>query len=219
MSFIVWEYKPLFKNREEAGKRLAEFLRERGVKAEAVVSLLRGGALLGKEIAKEFALPHYPLLVVKIGAPFNEELAIGAMIEEKIFWNTELLGKLYLSEKEKKEAVEKARKKQEEYQEALGKIFPEWEKVVKDKTVLVVDDGLATGTSALVAQEYLKEKGAKKVITAVPAAPLEIDRSPFDELLVYFEDPFFVAVGEFYEDFSSLPLFKVKEIFQNGSQG
>ncbi len=196
---------------------MGENLREKEIKGDVVVSLLRGGAVVGEGVARILGIEHYPLLVVKVGAPFNEELAIGSLVENKVFWNTELLGKLRLSEKEIERQVEKAKEKQKEYKKALGDIFPDWEKVVAEKTVLLVDDGIATGTTAIAGKEFLKDKGAKKVVVVSPVAPSEIDKSLFDKFFVLVEDPFFVAVGEFYKDFSSVGFEKIKEIF--GAKG
>ncbi|ACO03287.1 MAG TPA: phosphoribosyltransferase [Persephonella sp.] len=190
-----------FRNREEAGKLLAGEIKRNLEKTEDVVILAipRGGVPVAYYVSKETGIPFHMVVTKKITPPYEPEAAIGAIAPDGTFM---ISSYAYLSEKELEEAKKRAL---EGALEKLKKYSRGEEPYVKDKTVIVVDDGIATGYTAMVAGEYLKKRGAKKVILAVPVCPVDsVERvkKVFDQVICYHKDntPFF-AVGMFYEDF------------------
>ena len=189
----------LFKNRWEAGERLAEILKERfAVKKDEflILSLLRGGWVVGKAIEEKFEVPHLPLPVAKISSPLNPEYAIGALCFDKVFIHDRSFSK-----QEVEKATEAARQKFENYLKTFG-LKEEDYRVVKGKRVFIVDDGVATGSSVEAAALFAKEKGAKKVVLAAPVAPADLSLQNFDKEVILYKPHHFSAVSQFYEDFS-----------------
>lgn len=194
----------IFKNRIEAGQKLAEKLIEYKDKKDTyILALPRGGVVVGYEVAKKLNLPLDLVVPRKIGAPGNEEYAIGAITEsgEGIFDQQaiKLLGvtKEYLDKKiaeEKKEALRRLK----EYRidrEPLN---------LKNKTVIIIDDGLATGLTMRAAIKSVKKQNVKEIIVAVPVAAqdsLQIVKNETDKVICLDAPSYFGAVGAFYENF------------------
>ncbi len=194
----------LFKNREEAAKLLVKKLKKYKDSDSIVVALPRGGVPLGSIIAKELNLPLDIFFVKKIPSPYNKEVAIGAISENGLVYLNEkairMLGvtKEYIEQKTK-EILEKIREKRD--------IYNKQRLNYKDKNILLVDDGIATGASFILAIKALKELGAKSVVAIAPVAPSEVVKdleNIADELVVLVKDPFFVAVGAYYDDFKQV---------------
>ncbi len=188
-----------FKNRWEAGERLAEALKKKfKIKKDKflILSLLRGGWVVGKAIEEKLKTPHLPLPVAKVSSPLNPEYAIGALCFDKVFIHDR-----GFSEKEVKEATKAARQKLERYLKTFG-LKEESYMVVKGKTVFIVDDGVATGSSAEAAALFAKKKGAKGVVLAAPVAPADLFLQNFDNAVILYKPHHFSAVSQFYEDFS-----------------
>lgn len=190
----------IFKNRTEAGKKLAELLLEFKNSNAIVLALPRGGVVTGKEVASILNIPLDIIVTRKIGAPNNEEYAIGAIdIEGNGVWNereSENINKKWIENKiatEKKEAV----RRWETYRKGKGVLD------LQGRTVIVVDDGIATGLTMQAAIAYAKHKDAGRIIVAVPVASAESVRALQNMAETYvIEAPiFFSAVGEWYEDF------------------
>lgn len=190
----------IFKNRTEAGKKLAELLLEFKNSNAIVLALPRGGVVTGKEVASILNIPLDIIVTRKIGAPNNEEYAIGAIdIEGNGVWNErecENINKKWIENKiatEKKEAV----RRWETYRKGKGVL------ALQGRTVIVVDDGIATGLTMQAAVAYAKHKDAERIIVAVPVASAESVRALQNVAETYvIEAPiFFSAVGEWYEDF------------------
>lgn len=193
-------------NRQDAGKRLAQVLRHFKGKDAVVLALPRGGIVLGAEVAKELKAPLGLVLVRKIGHPSYSEYAVGAVAEgeEPTFNEDELLG---LDDEWLREAVSSARQLIEHRRELYyGDDFMPPE--VKDKTVILVDDGIATGLTMEAAVWAMQSKHAKRVIVAVPVAPREsIDELEViaDEVVVLDNpDDFQGAVGSHYQEFEQV---------------
>ena len=203
----------LFVDRFHAGKLLAEKLKDliaskylEDYKKDNIVVLgiPRGGVEVAYVIAKEFDLPLRVIIPRKIGAPFNEEFAIGAVTEDgEVLLNTEAMlvyniPKEYLIKKVKEE-MEEIKKRKELYQGFKEEI------PLKDKVVILVDDGIATGLTVKAALNYIKKQNPKAIILAVPVLPadrVETFKKLVDDL-VYVEAPIdFWAVGQFYQNFS-----------------
>ncbi len=194
----------LFANREEAGKLLGEFLKEHlREKVDLVLGVPRGGVVVAKEVSKVLGVPLSLLVVRKLGVPENPELAFGAIDPDgNLYLDQFTVSYFRLTQEDiKRVAQEELKKIEERIRRFLDGKVPD----VKDKTLLVVDDGIATGQTIIAGVSYLKRKGAKKVIVAVPVCPKETQeklRSYADEVYCYHTaegGPF--AVGMFYKDF------------------
>ncbi len=195
----------IFRDRVDAGKKLAEKLLNYYQAAEAIViGLPRGGVPVAYEVASRLNLPLDIVCPRKIGAPFNKELAIGAITEtgDGIF-NQELINRLkistdYIKMEVEKEALE-AKHRLNTYRSGRPS------RHLMGKTVIIVDDGLATGSTMKAAIRSIHNEHPEKIIAAVPVSPLDTlkeVRKVVDEV-VYLEAPlYFEAVGQFYNEFS-----------------
>lgn len=193
-----------FLDRTDAGKQLAKLLSKyRKIEEGIVIALPRGGVIVGKEVAEYLNLPLDIVCPRKIGAPFNPEFAIGAITEtgEGIF-SEEYIREFAISKKELKKIIEeekqKAKWRLDHYRKSLAP------RNLEGKKVIIVDDGLATGSTMLAAIKTVRIEKAKKIIVAVPVAPpdtLEKIRSRVDDLYCLYSTPNFFAVGQFYEQF------------------
>ncbi len=192
-----------FKNRTEAGRLLAQRLGEYRGKDVIVLAIPMGGVPVGYEIARELRAPLDVVMAKKIGAPFNPELAIGA-----VTWNGAVLldegmvdkwhiSREYVSEISRK-LIKDMNDKLIELRVGQGS-FPK----LFGRTVIIVDDGIATGNTMIAAVEAVRDQGADEVVVAVPVLPKELVRTM--ELvapLVYLDAPEdFEAVGQYYEQF------------------
>jgi putative phosphoribosyl transferase len=193
-----------FKDRYDAGKQLASRLTKyKSDKNALVLGLARGGVVTASAVAAGLHLPLNVVVVRKIGAPGDEELALGAVAEtgEGIF-NEHLISLLGVSADYLKREVEKQKKI---VLERLGRyrgMCPAPE--LKGKTVILVDDGIATGASMRVAIQWVRSEGAKKIVLAVPvAAPdsLKQIEKEVDEAICLISPVYFEAVGSFYKFF------------------
>jgi len=206
----------IFADRHEAGKKLSEKLsrQKRGSSKLVVVAIPRGGVVVGEEIALSLNLPLVVIVIKKIGAPANAELAIGATasfgapVLDRWLVRDLNIGKDYI----KKEVATK-KKEAKSREKFLGiKLLPE---KFKNKAVIVVDDGLATGQTAKMAARVLKRFKVSKIILAVPcAAPSVIEemQKEYDRVLCLEVSGEFLAVGQFYRDFKPVDDGQVKEI-------
>ena len=208
----------IFRTREEAGRLTAKLLeRYRGAPETVVVALPRGGVPVGAAIAEELGLPLEIFFVKKIPSPYNEEAGIGAVSENGLMQvNARAVESLGVSEaylqKRAQEKLEQMRQKRRLTGRAPGDFV--------GKTVILTDDGIATGSSMLLAAEALRRAGAAKVVIAVPVAPAEllpVLEKAADEVVVLHPDPNLMAVGRFYEDFHQLEDEEVLEILRRFS--
>lgn len=204
----------MFKDREEAGNRLLEKLKSYKNKKDTVIlAIPRGGVVLGSVISKGLNLPLDIVVLRKIGHPDNPEFAVGAVSPDgKVFTDPEVtIDPQYLKDKSEEE-LEEIKRRIKEYRGNRGEIN------IKDKTVLLVDDGVATGLTTLKAIDFIKSKGVKEIVLAIPVisrdTALEI-KDKIDEL-IYIETPeLFFSVGQFYESFSQVEDSEVKELLES----
>lgn len=196
----------LFQDRLDAGNQLVDRLT--GYKNNSiVVSLLRGGVIVGDAIAKKLKIPHLFLAAVKISHPDQSELAIGALCFNKIYLDNQYVS--FFDKKTTNQQVKNAKIKFSSYLKRfnLKKISF---KTIKNKTVILVDDGIATGATVKAALIFLKSQGPKKIILAVPVTPTDFKNPGFDEIIILHCDPSFSAVSQFYQNF---PQIEDEEIF------
>lgn len=196
----------MFINREEAGIRLAlKFSREENLQNAVIILIPRGGVIVGKVVSEILNIPPAILIVKKIGAPNNPELAIGATgppvggdgVE---FWDDKLIRSLGILRKEREEALRQTIKTIYQRKKSWALKSPK----VKGKTAIVVDDGVATGATAIAASLILKKLGAKKIILATPVISKYTKRKIaqyFDKIIAVETPNDFSAVGEFYREF------------------
>ncbi len=206
----------IFHDRKHAGQLLAQKLRKYKKENSIVLALPRGGVPIAAEVASFLGAALDVLIVRKIGAPFQSELAVGAVCEEsKPIWNNSILYQLGLEpgDLERTVGIEREKiKNQIKLFRGMRK-FPSLNK----KTIIIVDDGLATGATISAAIQYLKKKAVTKIIVAVPVAAASTAarlRSQIDEVVVLEERENLMSVGQWYEDFSQVTNDEVVEILQ-----
>ena len=192
----------LFTDRIEAGERLAEVLVARRYEHPVVLGIPRGGVVVAAEVARALGADLGVVVARKLRAPGQPELAIGAVAARGAAWVDARLASLtgaddaYL-EAEIERQSEEAQRREERFD---GSDKPH----LLDRTVIIVDDGIATGSTAVAAIRAMKSAGAAEVVLAVPvASPSAIERLSHeaDEIVCLVEDPDFFAVGQFYVDF------------------
>ena len=197
----------MFEDREDAGRKLCPKLKKFLSKKDCVViGLTRGGVITAKKISSALNLPLKALVVKKIGAPQNPELAIGAIVSLKdTYWDLKLLKSFNIAEEERKVLVLQKLKEVKALQKILkikNRAFD-----FKNKTVILVDDGVATGASVIVAAKYLKRVKVKSIILATPviAADTLINIKKYFDIVVYLQKrKDFYAVGQFYYNFEEI---------------
>ena len=194
-------------DRNEAGRLLAGRLQAYANQSNVIVlALPRGGVPVGAEIAEALHCPLFALVVRKLGVPGHEELAMGAVTSGgRAMINHALTSRLHISAHDvalivERELIELRRR---EHLYSRGYPMPD----VRDKVIILTDDGVATGSSMLLAVQALRAQGAKNVIAAVPVAPAETVarlKDAANEVVCLAEPEPFVAVGSWYEDFHQL---------------
>jgi predicted phosphoribosyltransferase len=204
----------LFRDRVEAGKKLANALAEFKGKDAVVLGIPRGGVVVAKEVAGALGAPLDIVVSRKIEAPGEPEFALGAVTQEgDVIMDrqaAESLGatreyldsQIMLKKEEVRQRMERFRG-DEPYPSLKGKV------------VIIVDDGIATGSSVEAAVMSVKKRGPKQVVVAVPVAPADAVESlkADGNTVVCLETPEeFLAIGEFYSRFDQVEDFEVKRI-------
>jgi putative phosphoribosyl transferase len=193
-----------FSDRVDAGERLAESLADYKGKNAIVLAIPRGGVVVGYEISKALNLPLDLIIPHKIGAPNNPELAIGAVTED----GTTILDKTLISYMDVPEFFirEETERQKIEIQRRL-KMYRQNEPYpnLNGRDVIIVDDGIATGSTMKAALASVKNRRAKTVTIAVPVGPpstIEELKKQADRVVCPYTPEFFQAIGQFYADFS-----------------
>ena len=196
----------IFKNRTEAGKQLAKSLTPIKDQDLVILGLPRGGVPVAYEVAKRMKKPLDVLIVRKLGVPWQPELAFGAIGEgEVLYLNDSVIKDLAISKKDQEEVIAVQRseilKRQIRFRGEGGPLD------IKEKVAVIVDDGIATGATAMAACEVAARLGASQVIIAAPVATQEsiAKLSEVTTANYILETPSdFYAVGQWYEDFSTV---------------
>ena len=209
-----------FRDRVEAGRMLATTLQEYANRNDVVVlALPRGGVPVGFEVAKALHAPLDVFVVRKLGLPGQEELAMGAIASGGVrVLNRDLLRALAIPEEVvdqiTQEEQRELERREREYRDGRSPID------VRGKAVILVDDGLATGSSMRVAVLALKQKGPAQVVVAVPVAPADTCaelQSVADKVVCAVTPQPFWGVGQWYEDFSQTSDEEVRELLRRAA--
>jgi predicted phosphoribosyltransferase len=196
----------MYTDRLAAGKVLAEELKQYHYEQVLILAVPRGGIIVAEPIASLFKTGLDVLVTRKIGHPHNREFAIGAVMPDgSAVVDAEIIQKYHVSREYLEETIA------EQYAELRRRMLlytgreslPE----VGNKTVIVVDDGMATGYNVKAAVRWLKTKDPLKIVVAVPVAPPEVVRAmeqEVDVVICPLQPELFMSVGEFYQDFAQV---------------
>lgn len=193
----------VFEDRREAGRALAAALQERGERFSAVLGLTRGGVVVAAEVASALHIPMDVLVVKKLRSPISEELAIGAVCADGAHvLHQESIQQLGVTEeyiaKELRTRAEEAREAEAAYRRGSPPLE------IADGSVVIVDDGIATGATMEAAVLSARQRGARTITVAVPVGAREACqrlRSVADDVVCLHTPADFWAVGQFYRDF------------------
>jgi len=211
----------LFRNREDAGKKLAAALAQYRGTDVVVLGIPRGGVVVANEVAKALGAPLDVVVTRKIGAPGEPEYAIGAVTQDgEVIMDRQAAESLGASAAYLDDEV---RKKREEVKERLERLRPDVPyPELEGKVVIIVDDGIATGSSVGAAVISVKKRKPKEIVVAVPVAPADTKENLAKEgvKVVCLETPgLFLAIGEFYGNFDQVEDSEVKWILDDNSAG
>ena len=212
----------VFRNRREAGRALAELLSAyRGKPDVVVLGLARGGIPVAWEVAAALDAPLDTFIVRKLGAPGHEEFAMGALASGgRVVINDDVVRALGISPQELSEIAEREGRELQRREAAYRDGRPPLD--LTNKTVVVVDDGLATGASMFAAVQALREAGPKEIVVAIPAASESSCRqfgSLVDDIVCASMPTPFRAVGESFWDFSQVTDGEVRELLATPTIG
>ena len=194
----------IFRDRIDAGRRLAARLEHLRGEVGVVLGLPRGGVPVAAEVARALRAPLDVIIVRKLGVPFQPELGMGAIGEDGAHViNDEVVRMAGVSAAEiaAVETRERAELERRAGRFRRGRLPA----ILEGRTVLIVDDGIATGSTAMAACQVARARGAARVVLAVPVAPLgwDLDMAGAADELIALETPEpFGAIGRFYQDFS-----------------
>jgi len=196
-----------FADRHDAGRRLAPLLQHYAEREDAIVlGLPRGGVPVAYEIARRLQLPLDVFVVRKLGVPGREELAMGAVASGGICRiNDPMIAALGIDREEVRETIARESREVERREAAYrgNRPAPDFE----NKTVILTDDGLATGATMAAAVAALRDRNPARIVVAVPVAPREVcaalEREADEVVCLWTPEPF-EGVGQWYVDFSQL---------------
>lgn len=211
----------LFYDRKEAGRILAEKLSAYKEKPDVLVlGLARGGVVVAYEVAKELNLPLNVVTPRKIGAPGNPELALGSIMEngEGVF-NHSIIQILGVSQNYIDQEVEKEKARAQQRLALYRQYAPLPE--IKNKTILLVDDGIATGSTMLASVKGMRQAGAKQVIVVAPVSSIEayqhLEKAADEVVCPHVREDFF-GVGQYYGMFAQTDDQEVIELLKEANK-
>lgn len=206
-----------FENRGQAGLLLGQLLLQKhGIKDAVVIGIARGGMSVAKCISDLLSFSLDTIVVKKIGASGNPELALGAVgPQNTVYLDKKLIASFEINKTRLNELLrqkEKERREKEKQIRIYKKRIP-----LEDKKIILVDDGIATGATTIAAIKSLRKQHPKEIILVVPV----ISESAFDllmplvkEIVPLFVDPSLSSVGAYYNDFSEVTDEEVEELFR-----
>jgi putative phosphoribosyl transferase len=209
-----------FADRADAGRRLAESLRFLVGQDVVVVGLPRGGVPVAFEVARALGAPLDVIVVRKLGVPVQPELGMGAVGEGGVrIVDREIVRRAAVSERELSTVEQRERAEVVRRSSRLrGDKTPV---PLTGRTVIVVDDGMATGSTARAACQVVRAQGATRVVLAVPVGPEDIERrmrADADEIICLYKPVDFFAVGQFYDRFDQTIDREVVELLRRASE-
>jgi predicted phosphoribosyltransferase len=195
----------VFADRKDAGRRLAARLQHLQKPGVSVLGIPRGGVIVAAEVAAALGAPLDVIVPRKIGAPFNPELAVGAVAPDgTIFYDEALIDYAGIDrrdlERQAAEELQEIRRRLSTYRDARAPKPSEY----RERTVILVDDGIATGYTVQAALRSLRRQKPSRLVLAVPVAPPESLarlKPNADEVICLLIPEAFYAVGQFYQDF------------------
>jgi len=193
---------PPFLDRRDAGDRLADALRDVVQPPAAVLGIPRGGVVVAARVAASLGLPLGVVVTKKLGAPGNPELGIGAVAPGVRVLDRDMLVTLAVSERWLDRESARVEAEVERRAAAYGTTVD-----VRGSTAVVVDDGVATGSTARAAGLWARRAGATQVVLGVPVAPIGVERrvaDAFDEVIAVHQPPDLRAVGLCYAGFDQV---------------
>lgn len=210
-----------FLNRSQAGQLLAQRLPGYSGKPTVIVlALVRGGVPVAFEIAEQLGVVLDVFLVRKLGVPFHEELAMGAIASGGIcFLNDSVVESLHISPKIIERVIGRERRELQQRERDYRRVDHPLE--LRDRVVILVDDGLATGSSMRAAVMAVQQQNPARVIVAVPVGArdtIERLKEQVDEVVCLLAPETFSAVGEWYEDFSQTADEEVRELLMRAAK-
>jgi putative phosphoribosyl transferase len=199
----------IFQDRRQAGEKLARELQTLGLKKAFVLAIPRDGVAVGNAVAKGLSCPIDVIPLMKIPIPWNPEASYGVVaMDGTMVWNRPLMNRLELSERELELAatvfIEEAKKSEQLYRR--GNPFPE----LDNKTVILVDDGIASGFSMLAAVNFTKKRHPRSIIIAAPVASDTAYRmlaaeEGIDSIVALIQDPEqFFSLESYYREYKFL---------------
>jgi len=206
----------MFSDREDAASQLASQLRDRPLQNPVVLAIPRGGVVTGAVLARELGAELDVVFSRKLRAPQQPEYALGAVAETgEVFLNpdarqTEICSEEYLEAERQRQLGEIARRKK-----LIRAVLPAAE--VRGRSVIVTDDGIATGATMIAALQIVRSQGAAEIIVAVPVASpdrLAAVAEWCDEVICLLAPRSFQAIGQFYLDFPQVEDDKVLELLR-----
>ncbi|MGI0035434.1 MAG: phosphoribosyltransferase [Nitrososphaera sp.] len=206
-----------FRDRHEAGRILAERLaREEDTRPALVLGIPRGGVVLADIVAKRMNAEFDIVIPRKLGAPDNEELAIGAVTEDgTAYTNTYLINALRLRpayvEEEMRRQVQEIKRRYLAYRKQ------DLSYNIAGKSVILVDDGIATGATVIASARWVRKRNPGSLVIAVPVAPSQsvaVLEQEADSVVAIHTPRDFASVGEFYEEFAPVSDDQVMEIMR-----
>jgi predicted phosphoribosyltransferase len=203
----------MYRDRREAGTELGRAVERLALERPLVLGIPRGGVPVAAEVARAIGAELGVVVARKIGAPWNPELAIGATTANGALWlDDEAVAFVGATE----DWIEAERRRQVEEARRRETLFDSTHRPsIAGRDVVVVDDGIATGSTAMAAVRAVEADGAARVVLAVPVAPPSAVarlREVADDVLCLHEDPDFLAVGSYYADFGQVRDAEVKAI-------